>query len=167
MKQRVISISNERIKLTFTNPWYFLALGCGSGLSPRMPGTVGTLAAIPFYFLFIQAGIWGYLLIVLSAIPFGIWVCEKVAQDMQVKDPACIVWDEFVGLWITLFMLPSGWYWLPIGFLLFRFFDVLKPWPISWLDKNLPGGYGIMLDDVAAGLISFGIIQLLAFGLFT
>ena len=84
---------------------------------------------------------------------------------MQVKDPACIVFDEFVGVWVTLFMLPVGWYWPFIGFILFRLFDILKPWPVSWLDQRLPGGWGIMLDDVAAGFFSLIIIQALALGL--
>ena len=131
-----------------------------------MPGTMGSIAAIPFYFLFMLAGDWGYLVIVLLSIPFGIWLCGKVADDMEVKDPGCIVWDEFVGIWIALFLLPEAWYWFLIAFALFRFFDILKPWPISWLDRNLPGGYGIMLDDVVAGLFSFGIIQLAAYYLY-
>jgi len=84
---------------------------------------------------------------------------------MQVKDPSSIVWDEFVGMWIALFMLPTGWYWLIAAFVLFRIFDIWKPWPIGWLDINLKGGAGIMLDDVAAGLISLGIIQVAALGL--
>ena len=84
---------------------------------------------------------------------------------MQVQDPASIVWDEFVGLWIALFLLPAGWYWLVFGFGLFRFFDILKPWPIGWLDKNLKGGLGIMMDDVAAGLLSLIILQATAYGL--
>ena len=153
------------MKAKLSDPWHFLALGCGSGLSPKMPGTMGSLAAIPFYFLFIQAGHWIYLGLVLLAIPFGIYLCQRVADDLKIKDPACIVWDEFVGMWITLFMLPDAWYWLPIGFALFRFFDIVKPWPIDWLDKNLAGGYGIMLDDVVAGLVSLGIIQFAFFGL--
>jgi phosphatidylglycerophosphatase A len=81
---------------------------------------------------------------------------------MQVKDPACIVFDEFVGVWIALFMLPAGWLWVVMGFAAFRFFDILKPWPVGWLDRNLAGGWGIMLDDVAAGLMSLVLVQLLA-----
>ena len=130
-----------------------------------MPGTIGTLFALPFCFLFQMSGIVGYLAIVLIALLFGVWLCGKVADDMQVQDPSSIVWDEFVGIWITLFMLPDGWYWLIAGFVLFRIFDILKPWPIGWLDKNLKGGFGIMMDDVAAGILSLSAIQLAAFGL--
>ena len=82
---------------------------------------------------------------------------------MKVKDPGCIVWDEFVGLWITLFMLPFGWYWIFIGFGLFRFFDIVKPWPVSWADKSLSGGMGIMVDDVLAGFYGLACIQLANF----
>ena len=148
---------------TFTNPWYFLALGFGSGLAPKAPGTFGTLAAIPVYLLLVQFGDLGYAVFVIAAAIFGCWLCQIVADDMRVKDPASIVWDEFVGLWITLFMLPSGIHWIIIGFMLFRFFDIVKPWPIGWIDKHVKGGVGVMVDDVVAGLISFCLIQLLAY----
>jgi phosphatidylglycerophosphatase A len=156
---------SEKLYKTFTNPWYFLALGFGSGLVPKMPGTMGSLAAIPFYFLLLRLGTWGYAAFVLFAFIAGVWLCDKVARDMQVKDPASIVWDEFVGMWITLFLLPAGWYWLIIAFGLFRFFDILKPWPVGWLDRNLSGGLGIMVDDVAAGFYSLLIIQIIAYGI--
>ena len=156
---------DDKFRKTFTNLWHFLALGFGSGLSRWMPGTMGALAAIPIYFLLLMLGTWGYATFVLLAFGFGVWLCDKVANEMQVKDPASIVWDEFVGMWITLFLLPAGWYWLVIAFVLFRFFDILKPWPVGWLDKNLTGGLGIMVDDVAAGFYSLLIIQVLAYGI--
>ena len=156
---------NPQDTKTFSNPWYFLAQGFGSGRSPWMPGTMGSLVALPFYYLLQLTGIWGYIVLVSAALLFGIWLSEKVAADMQVKDPGSIVWDEFVGIWIALFMLPEGWYWLVAGFALFRLFDIAKPWPVGWLDKNLSGGVGIMMDDVAAGFYSLLIIQITAFGL--
>ncbi len=153
----------ERTRKTFTNPWYFLALGFGSGLAPKAPGTFGTLAALPVYLVLSQFSPVVYLSSVLLAFVFGVWLCEHVANDMKVKDPGCIVWDEFVGLWITLFLLPVGWYWIVIGFGLFRFFDIVKPWPVSWADKSLTGGMGIMVDDVLAGFYSLACIQLASF----
>ncbi len=153
----------ERTRKTFTNPWYFLALGFGSGLAPKAPGTFGTLAALPVYLVLNQFSPVVYLSSVLLAFVFGVWLCEHVANDMKVKDPGCIVWDEFVGLWITLFLLPVGWYWIVIGFGLFRFFDIVKPWPVSWADKSLTGGMGIMVDDVLAGFYSLACIQLASF----
>jgi phosphatidylglycerophosphatase A len=156
---------NERTRKTFTNPWYFLALGFGSGLAPRAPGTFGSLAAIPLYIAMSQLNVVGYSLIVLVAFIFGVWLCEHVANDMKVKDPGCIVWDEFVGLWIALFLLPTGWYWIVIGFCLFRFFDIVKPWPVSWADKSIGGGMGIMFDDVLAGFYALACVQLASFAL--
>ncbi len=152
-------------KKTFTHPAYFCAMGFGSGLSRWMPGTMGSLVAIPIYLFYSQFGTFSELGIILLGLGFGIWLCDWVAKDMAIKDPGSIVWDEFVGMWITLFMLPAGWYWLIVAFALFRFFDIVKPWPVSWLDKHLAGGFGIMLDDVAAGIYSLVIIQSIAFGL--
>lgn len=85
-------------------------------------------------------------------------------KRLKVKDPSWIVWDEFVGLWITLFLMPQGWHYLLLGFLLFRFFDILKPWPVNYFDRYLDGGLGIMMDDVAAGVYAFTALQLTAFG---
>ncbi len=150
------------LKKVFTNPRYFLALGFGSGLVPRAPGTFGTLAAIPFYLILAELPVLYYAGVVIVALAVGIIVCGSVAQELAVKDPAIIVWDEFVGLWIALFMLPEGWIWLLIGFAVFRFFDILKPWPVNYFDEKLSGGAGIMLDDVAAGLYTLLVIQLAA-----
>ncbi len=154
----------SRAYMTFTHPLYFLALGFGSGLSRWMPGTVGTVAAIPVYLLFAPLGMWWHLGITIVAFVAGIWICDWVAKHMQIKDPGCIVWDEFVGLWIALLFLPEGLYWLLVGFVLFRLFDIVKPWPVSWLDRNLSGGLGIMADDVAAGLMALVSLQLIYFG---
>ena len=126
---------------------------------------MGSLAAIPVYYLLLMLGTWGYAVFVCLAFGFGVWLCEKVADELKVKDPACIVWDEFVGMWITLFLLPAGWWWLIVAFCLFRFFDILKPFPIGWLDKNLTGGVGIMVDDVVAGIYSLLIVQCLNYGI--
>ncbi|MFP6805984.1 MAG: phosphatidylglycerophosphatase A [Pseudomonadales bacterium] len=153
------------VKRVFTHPLYFLALGFGSGLSKKAPGTMGTLVAVPLYLLIANLGPVLYSLVVLLALIAGIFICDWVARDMAVKDPGAIVWDEFVGLWIALFMLPEGWYWLLVGFLLFRFFDILKPWPVSYLDRELAGGMGIMMDDVAAGIYSLIILQLVAYSI--
>ncbi len=150
-------------KKVFTHPLYFFAFGFGSGLSPKAPGTVGTIAAIPLYIILAGFHPWIYAGIVVAALVLGVLACDWVARDMAVKDPAAIVWDEFVGLWIALFMLPDGWYWLITGFLLFRFFDILKPWPVSFLDRELSGGLGIMMDDVAAGFYSLLVLQVTAY----
>src|SRR5688572_13281653 len=123
------------VKPVLRNPVHLLAFGFGSGLAPKAPGTVGTLAAIPLYLLLSQLPIPAYALALIAAFGLGIWLCEKTAHDLGVHDHGGIVWDEFVGFWITLFVAPPQWWWIVVGFLLFRFFDVVKPFPISWFDR--------------------------------
>ena len=148
-------------KAILANPIHLLAFGFGAGLSPKAPGTAGTVVAVLIYLalpgmpLSIYAG-----LIVLSFV-FGIWLCGKTAEDLGVHDHGGIVWDEFVGYWITMFMAPSGLIWVLLGFVLFRLLDIFKPWPIKWADKELAGGLGIMLDDVLAGIMAALCIQAL------
>ncbi len=154
----------SRAQKTFRHPLYFLALGFGSGLSRWMPGTAGTVVAIPLYLIFQPLGPIWHMAIIAVALGAGIWLCDWVARDMKVKDPGCIVWDEFVGMWIALLFCPPGWIWLLVAFGLFRLFDILKPFPVSWLDRELKGGLGIMLDDVAAGFMALAVLQLMHFG---
>ena len=134
-------------------PLHFLALGMGSGLASRMPGTVGTAVALVLYtgvLSHLSAG--QYLLVVAIAAVAGVFICAYTARQLQGDHPA-IVWDEFVGCWIAVIGLPNDWQWLLAAFLLFRLLDIVKPWPLRWLEK-LPGGLGIMLDDIAAGAVS-------------
>lgn len=141
-------------KSVFLDPNMLLAFGFGSGLSRIMPGTAGTLAAIPFYFLLSALPLWLYIVIVAACCVWGIYLCAYAAKKIGVHDHGGIVWDEFVGFWITMIAVPSGWQWLLAGFVLFRVFDMVKPWPISWLDRRVHGGLGIMLDDVVAGVMA-------------
>jgi phosphatidylglycerophosphatase A len=133
------------------NPIHLLAFGFGSGAAPRAPGTWGSFAAIPLRYGCAWLPLVAYWLVVLLAFLVGIWLCGKTATDLKVHDHGGIVWDEFVGMWIALGLFPDQIYGVMLAFLIFRFFDVLKPWPISWLDERLPGGLGIMVDDVVAG----------------
>ncbi len=137
------------------HPVHFLALGFGSGLASKAPGTFGTLAAIPFFLLMLLLPAWAYVLVLVVSFALGIYFCQSAADDFGVHDHPAIVWDEFVGLWVTLLPLVFigfTWYWLFVGFVLFRLFDIVKPWPISYIDKQVHGGLGIMLDDVLAGI---------------
>jgi phosphatidylglycerophosphatase A len=134
------------------SPVLLLAFGFGSGLSPKAPGTMGTIAAIPFWLLLVQLPQIPYILAVAAAALIGISICGVVADRLGVHDHGGIVWDEFVGLWIAMAFLPPTYVSLALGFVLFRLFDIIKPWPISWLDKHVGGGLGIMIDDVVAGL---------------
>ena len=145
-----------------SSPVQFFAFGFGSGLSPWAPGTFGTLAALPLYwFLLAPLPQWAYAFTVLAAALIGIWLCAVASRELGVHDHPGIVWDEFVGVWIALFALPVTPFWVLLGFLTFRVFDILKPWPIRWLDRQLEGGLGIMLDDIAAGVVSALLLQLL------
>ena len=134
------------------SPVLLLAFGFGSGLSPKAPGTMGTIAAIPFWLLLVQLPQIPYIFSVATAALIGISICGVAADRLGVHDHGGIVWDEFVGLWIAMAFLPPTYVSLALGFVLFRLFDIIKPWPISWLDKHVGGGLGIMIDDVVAGL---------------
>ena len=131
-----------------------LAFGFGSGLSPKAPGTMGSLAAIPLGLLLCQLPMALYGLVVLVATFLGFYICGRAANQLGVHDHAGIVWDEFVGLWIAMAFLSPTLASVVCGFVLFRFFDIVKPWPIGWLDKKMHGGVGIMLDDIVAGLFA-------------
>ena len=148
-------------KAILANPIHLLAFGFGAGLSPKAPGTMGTIVAVLIYLLLPSMPPIIYAGLVLLSFVFGIWVCGKTAEDLGVHDHGGIVWDEFVGYWITMFMAPSGLFWVLLGFVLFRLLDIFKPWPIKWADKELAGGLGIMLDDVLAGIMGALCIQAL------
>jgi phosphatidylglycerophosphatase A len=138
----------------FRRPVQFLAFGFGSGLFPRAPGTAGTLAAVPLYWLIADWGLAWYTAVVLVAALLGIWICGAASRELNVHDHPGIVWDEFVGYWITLWAVPVDWVWMLAGFVVFRVLDIAKPWPINHLDKKVKGGFGIMIDDILAGVMA-------------
>ena len=107
--------------------------------------------------------LWLALLWIALASVFGIWLCGRVADDLGVHDHGGIVWDEMVGIWMTLILLPNSWQWWLLGFIVFRVLDILKPWPISLLDRHVGGGLGIMVDDMLAGLIAAALLYALWF----
>lgn len=144
------------------NPIHLLAFGLGSGLAPKAPGTFGTIAALPVWWLLLDGiPVLPYLGILVAGLALGVVVCEITSRDMGVHDHGGIVWDEWIGLWITLLALPGDGHiwWLVYGFALFRMFDILKPWPIGWLDRRVKGGFGIMIDDVLAGIMAWLVLQ--------
>ncbi len=155
-------IKAELRHLSWRNPLHWLATGFGSGLSPWAPGTMGTLMAIPCYLLIAGLPLISYLIVLLIAAVSGIFICDSATRSIGVEDHGGIVWDEIVGYAITMCLAPAGWIWILAGFLLFRLFDILKPWPISWFDRRVHGGLGIMLDDVVAGVFAWVCLQLLA-----
>jgi phosphatidylglycerophosphatase A len=152
-----------KVNFDLTQPIQFLALGFGSGLAPKAPGTFGTLAAIPVFLLLtmLMPTPLPYAIAVTVLGIVGIYICGKAADDLGVHDHPAIVWDEFVGFFITMFMVPVSWQSILVGFILFRIFDIFKPWPISFIDKKMTGGLGIMFDDVLAGIFALVIMQLI------
>lgn len=145
MSQHLFNLRNWR---------HFLALGFGAGLAPKAPGTFGTLAAIPLVALLMLAPSWAYVMVLIVAYVLGVYLCGSTAQDVGEHDHGAIVWDEIVGYGVTMLFVPLQWWTLLLGFVLFRFFDIVKPWPIGWLDRTIHGGHGIMLDDVVAGIMA-------------
>ncbi|AYG48421.1 phosphatidylglycerophosphatase A (plasmid) [Pseudomonas sp. Leaf58] len=133
---------------------HFIATGFGSGLLPKAPGTWGSIAALPLGMALLELPTLWMAIVILVATVAGIWVCDQVCKDLgTTEDNQSIVWDEFVGMWLAMLFIPGQHQlaWALLAFVLFRIFDVLKPGPIGYLDRSLKGGWGIMLDDVAAG----------------
>jgi len=143
------------------HPADLLALGFGSGLAPVAPGTAGTVVAIPLYFLLQPLALHIYLMLVTGLFLIGIPLCAHTARRLGVHDHPGIVWDEIVGYLVTMTFAPPGWLWIVAGFVLFRLFDVLKPWPIKWLDRKVGGVFGIMVDDLLAGIVAAVVLYLL------
>jgi phosphatidylglycerophosphatase A len=150
-------------KNIWQSPLYFIAFGLGAGAMPFAPGTFGTLLAIPFYGLLQSLPLASYIAFVLLFIVFSAWISEKVSREIHVHDHPGMCIDEFAGYFVTMVHAPLGLSWMLVGFLLFRFFDIYKPGPIRYVDRALTGGWGMVLDDVLAGLFAFAIMQVLRF----
>jgi len=140
------------------DPVLLLAFGFGTGLSPKAPGTVGTLLAVALFPLLATLSLPCYMLVLAVTIVAGIWICGRAAKTLGVHDHGGIVFDEVAGLWLAMASFPASWPWMLAGFLLFRFFDIVKPWPIRWLDRRVGGGFGIMVDDLLAGAFAWLIL---------
>jgi len=146
-------------------PVHLLALGFGSGLAPVAPGTFGSLVGLAFALALAPLGLAWNLLAVVVATVAGIWICGESARRLGVHDHPAIVWDEVAGMMIAMLAAPDAWWGAPAAFVLFRIFDIAKPWPIREIDHGMGGGAGIMLDDVLAGL--FAALGLLLIGYVT
>lgn len=145
-------VTPAQARVLLKHPVHLISLGFGSGLSPWAPGTAGTLVAIPIHIALSQTPQWCYLAVTLATIMLGIWTCGQTAKALGVHDASVIVWDEVAGYLVAMTLMPPTVAGIVAGFLLFRLFDILKPWPIRAIDQRLPGGAGIMLDDVLAGI---------------
>ena len=148
---------------------YWLGIGLGSGLPKRAAGTWGTVGGLVVAIPMLRLGFWGFLAVTVVGALVGSYICGKTSDLMGVHDDPHIVWDEWVGMWVSL--LPILWlhfyddallqgHQLSLlllyfaAFVAFRFFDILKPFPIKWVDKNVSGGFGILIDDILAGLMA-------------
>jgi phosphatidylglycerophosphatase A len=158
-------VSSEQRRILLGNPAGWIAVGFGSGLSPIAPGTVGSLVALLPWFLLREMSVWLYLAVLVAMFVVGVWACQWVVTRLHIDDPSFVVWDEFVGQWIALIplvVMPRSWLWIFVGFILFRIFDIWKPWPVSWADRNVNGGVGVMLDDLIAGIYAAAALWLLS-----
>ena len=138
-------------RFLFSHPAHLLAFGFGSGLARKAPGTIGTLVAFPMYwYLAPRLTNAMFLLVLIWSFAIGVWVCDKTGKALGVADYGGIVWDEIVAFLLVLFFTPPGWEWSFLAFVLFRFFDIIKPPPIRYFDSNWHGGLGVMFDDLLA-----------------
>ena len=141
-------------------PIHFLAYGFGTGLVPVAPGTFGSLIGVLLFWFMAPMSPLPYAALVLVLFVAGIFICSQTARDIGATDPGVIVYDEIVGFLVAMYLLPFDWRWLVAGFVLFRLFDILKPFPINLVEKKLGLGSGIMADDLIAGLYALAILQL-------
>lgn len=151
------------VRFLLAHPAHFVSLGFGSGLSPVAPGTAGTLAAWLLYPL-LRVPLADSMFLVLIGVGFayGIVAADRTGRALGASDPGAIVWDEMVPFWLILFFTPPTLAWQGAAFALFRFFDIVKPPPISWADRRVKGGFGVMLDDVIAAGYTLLVLALAA-----
>lgn len=155
----VLDPADRRRLLATPSGW--LACGFGSGLAPRAQGTFGSMAAVLPWLLLRDLPWLGWLLVIVAGFAVGVWACDRAGRLLGVADHRSVVWDEFIGQWIALLpALAAPWWAVLAGFLLFRLFDVWKPWPIGWFDRRVKGGLGVMLDDVIAGMFAAAVLAL-------
>ncbi len=145
---------SQQPDLTFllAHPAHFLALGFGSGLAPKAPGTFGTIVGLPLYYLIANYHLNIQLLFITIAFVIGIYLCDVAGKNLGVSDHGSIVWDEIAAMMLVLTIAPSTWIWWLVAFLLFRLFDIWKPFPIRQCDAKLKGGFGVMFDDLLAAI---------------
>ena len=148
-------VVRPNLRFLFVHPFHFIALGFGSGLAPIAPGTIGTLVAVPiFWWLEPRLAPMDFLIGLGFLFVGGVWVCDYTARALGIDDPGCIVWDEIVAFLLVLFFTPHAVAWQAGAFVLFRFFDALKPGPVRYIESRFRGGFGIMVDDLVAAFLT-------------
>jgi phosphatidylglycerophosphatase A len=157
-------VARPNLRFLLDHPAHFIALGFGAGLAPIAPGTFGTLLALPlFWVLAAHLSSTGLLIVLGLMYVAGIWVCERTGRDLGVQDHGAIVWDEVVAFLLVLFFTPPTPVWQAAAFALFRFFDIVKPGPIRYVEARFGGGFGVMVDDLVAAFLT--LVMLSAFKL--
>ena len=150
-------------KRLMAHPAGWIATALGAGLSPKAPGTAGSLVALlPWWFLLRDLPLGAYVAVLIAGFVLGVWACGVCDRRLGMHDQGALVWDEVIGIWITLFAAPPQWWWMVVGFALFRLFDIWKPWPVNWADRRVHGGLGVMVDDVVAGVYALVVLQIVA-----
>ena len=139
-----------------------LALGLGTGLSPRAPGTVGTFLGYLLFWPLARHPLAVQLAVLAVLFAIGVWACDRTARDLGVADHGSIVWDEIVAFALVLTATPRSPWWFAAAFGLFRLFDIWKPWPIDYFDRTVKGGFGVMLDDLLAAGYAIAVVQIVA-----
>ncbi len=152
---------HPNLAFLFKHPAHFFALGFGSGLSPKAPGTAGTLVALPIFALLTMLVVSPTAQLIVIAILFvvGVPICTQAGYALGVSDHGSIVWDEIVAMMLVLVFTPATWPWWGLGFALFRLFDIWKPFPIRQCDAKLKGGFGVMFDDLLAAVYAIAVIK--------
>ncbi len=163
--RRLFSDDPALRRLAFSTSWGFLATGFGSGLIRGAPGTAGTVVAVPIAIALATLPTDVAVVVVLLLFLAGIPLCRAAAAVLSQSDPGAIVWDEIVGFCLVAVLIPAGWAWLAAAFLVFRLFDIFKPWPIRRLERHVGGGFGIMIDDVVAALFTVIVLGVLRWAL--
>lgn len=156
-----MTLGADQRRLLLAHPAGWIACGFGAGLSPFAPGTAGSLAALLPWIVLRELPLSYYAVALAIAFALGVWACHWAVRSLKIADPGAVVWDEFVGQWIALAPLvwaTRGWLWVFWAFALFRIFDIVKPWPVSWADRKVAGGFGVMLDDAIAGLYAAAVL---------
>lgn len=155
------NLNQPNLKLLIAHPAHFFSLGFGSGLAPKAPGTFGTLVGLPLYWLISGLSFYAQIGIIILLFFAGIYCCDKTGKALGVSDHRGIVWDEIVAIMLVLTFTPYQWHWFLIAFLLFRLFDIWKPYPIRQFDAKLKNGFGVMFDDLLAAIYAIIGLKLL------
>ena len=152
---------NEAPCSVWTNPIHFMACGFGAGAIPWMPGTFGSVLGVIFYLFLSRFPLIIYVVSVVVLFVIGVILCDITGRDFGVVDHSAIVWDEIVGFLLVMIAVPRAGYFIVIGFILFRLFDIAKPWPIKQAERRFRGGFGVMFDDFLAAVYSWILLQII------